>query len=78
MNDEIKIGDIVRFNGRSCEAVAFCSQHNITGAIVNLPPTCHGLFAVEVGFDYTIYAPPDEIKLVVSRSAIPLLEDVVS
>ena len=74
-------GDIVRFrlfgeNGEenSCDAVRFCIDHSITGVVVDALSAAHQII-INVGFEYTVFARPEEVDIVVPYREIPSNED---
>lgn len=64
--------DIVRFKRPITEAGMFCKTHGITGKIV---ASEHKMLIIDVGFEYKVYAHPDEIELVVKSHQAPLGSD---
>lgn len=65
--------DIVKFVNPITEAAQFCMKHGITGVIISVQD---GLFEINTGFYYTIFARSHEIAIVVSRSEVPIPEDL--
>ena len=68
-----KINDIVKFVNPLTEAAEFCRQHNITGVVVR---SIMGVWEINTGFSYYIYAKQSEIEVIVTSSEIPVPEDV--
>lgn len=65
----MKIGDFVGFTEQAeCRAAVTCRQHGITGRIVANPSP---LYAVDVGFDYLIYAKPHHLQKIMDPKQIP-------
>jgi hypothetical protein len=70
----MNIGDIVKFNDLATyEAATFCRDKGITGRIVREEA---GLFAIDVGFSYEVFAKPDQLVLVTTSDKIPHPIDV--
>lgn len=66
---DTNLRDIVRFNENAdCRAARFCHERGITGKIIQEKL---GVFAIDVGFDYLVYARPHQIDKVIERSEIP-------
>lgn len=62
-------GDIIRFNENAeCRAAKFCRKHGITGKIIDKQ---YEIYTIDVGFEYLVYAKPDQIDRVISRTEVP-------
>ena len=69
MNNNIVVGDIVKFNDTAtCRAAVFCRKHGITGKILGEE---RGTLEVEVGFPYHIYAQPEHVIRIINQKEIP-------
>jgi len=62
-------GDIIRFtDDADCRAAVFCRNHGITGKVIS---EVHGIYTIDVGFYYLIYARPHQLTRIIGRQDIP-------
>lgn len=76
MTDQTKIhtGDIVAFNNSATHTAAvFCRKRGICGKVIREES---GLFAIDAGFDYEIFAKHDQLVVIAARNEIPYPIDV--
>jgi len=72
--NEIGIGDIVAFSdGVDHIAGVFCKDKGITGRIIRRD---QGMFVVDTGFTYEVFARPEHLKLIAAGNEIPEPLDV--
>jgi hypothetical protein len=69
---QIKITDIVRFNGPTSEAAEFCIAKGITGKVVDIDSN---MCVVDIGLYYKVYSPMSSLVLVTTQSDAPIPED---
>ena len=71
---KVDVGDIVAFTGDvSHTAGTFCLNRGITGRIVRQES---GLYVLDMGLSYEIYARPENLKCVAAKHEIPEPIDV--